>query len=480
MSGMDYEALNDGYHDASLLHPARTIAGIVGVVLLGTAGWIASKASCISSKGVLLMSGCENCSPSGCAPGDSVRVPFYPEFGIDEVLVKPGAPGPLELAPTGFFRRKPKEPSALFLYSGKIPTPLTTGVISYVTWAYGIKPNASGSLCYATGDDKDIVKGKLLVWPAVGFRDRLEVADALVGYDSANPQKSAVKRGFINVVHEDGHTEMAFWYYQKPPVKIRSDYKRPTPVSTEQRSSATAMIRPLRVVWFGSGAGSSVEALLHAQPLLQSFTVDAIFSDKNMSTLQTIGKQYGVPVLYKQYQEMEQIARTNGIVDQQMIDEIYFYAVTELLETTLNQNGETGAGFDLIVLCKFDRVLPPMFLARYNKVIKLHSADFRTIDPKTKIRKYTGPNAVYEAIKEGEDFTRSIVHGVTAAAHERPIVVVGPKVPWLGRDRYNDMEIMAHQERQKKLSDWPALIKAIDLISRGYKVGIDEPVILDD
>eukprot|EP00808_Paulinella_micropora_P001009 g57160.t1 len=227
----------------------------------------------------------------------------------------------------------------------------------------------------------------------------------------------------------------------------------------------------LRVVAFGSGSGSNIEALLKAQPELKSFKIKTLFTDRGASNIPKIGKAHNIPCLYANFVDVQKKANQDGVTKADEIRELYFEAISALLEAEAQP-------FDLIVLAGFMRIVPPGFIRKYPKMINVHPSDLRFLDEKTKQRKYVGMHAVADALKAGEKTTRSTVHGVTEGVDAGPLVVVGPPVEWTGKD-FSDEEVDKHQQKQKENSDWPALVTAVDRIARGFKVGKDAPIVME-
>ncbi len=129
---------------------------------------------------------------------------------------------------------------------------------------------------------------------------------------------------------------------------------------------------------------------------------------------------------------------------------------------------------DLLLLSGYMRILTEPVVSEY-PIINVHPADLRLMNDGE--RKYTGFDAVFDAVIDGREETRSSVHLVTSDVDEGPLITVSR-----GFDVYRDLVdsvmkygsedalrgyIDAHQEWMKWLGDGPAVARAIELISRG-------------
>eukprot|EP00808_Paulinella_micropora_P007192 g4856.t1 len=138
---------------------------------------------------------------------------FKPTWGVGPVLVKPGAPGPLQFP----FAAKGGV-GCLFSY-GTMPSLLTgeedfqDGAIKEEGWLYGAVLEGSGSMwAKPTGKPDDIVKGSLLCWPADTFQAKLAETDTF--WEFPSDTADGVQRAVQRVVKADGDTVDAMVYYQ--------------------------------------------------------------------------------------------------------------------------------------------------------------------------------------------------------------------------------------------------------------------------
>eukprot|EP00457_Paulinella_chromatophora_P004582 gb/GEZN01004594.1/.p1 GENE.gb/GEZN01004594.1/~~gb/GEZN01004594.1/.p1 ORF type:complete len:497 (-),score=52.82 gb/GEZN01004594.1/:415-1905(-) len=196
---------------SSTLQPAKAVMA-VGLLLTSGAGWALTRTSRLfgmkagapaqALQGPLWMG-----ATSG---GESA---FLPKDGIESVIVR-GAPLPGLLG--GVPPPLLDEASCIFIYNGAIPKELSASTSSTDGWVYGAKLQEGESLAMTTAQPGDVVKGKLLCWPATSFKllQTLRVADKHHHYDSSHPQKGSVRRSVVKVVGQEGAAIKAFFYYQ--------------------------------------------------------------------------------------------------------------------------------------------------------------------------------------------------------------------------------------------------------------------------
>ncbi len=194
------------------------------------------------------------------------------------------------------------------------------------------------------------------------------------------------------------------------------------------------MKRRLNVVVFGSGSGTNLEALLAAQEK-SNFQVRALVTDRKCR-IQEIGEREQLPVIYVPFKGKR----------------------LESDQEILSQLNHLPFSIDLIVLAGYMRIITPVLLRAYPQILNVHPADLTKCNEKGE-RLYVGRDAVKLALENGESRTRSTVHLVNEEVDAGAIVKLGEWVEYTGGS------IEAHQEKQKRLSDWPALVSAVQDLS---------------
>eukprot|EP00808_Paulinella_micropora_P007644 g40224.t1 len=157
--------------------------------------------------------------------------PFVPAEGLDAVVVQPraSAPGTLQAAAPA---RPVKIPPCLFSYG--LLRGYDEGNEAFCdgcnhaesAWVYGAQLPAlktpKGEVAYAqpTGNPEDVLKGRLLCWPAKIFKDKLHASDKARGYKHKHPRQKVkdydpLQRSVVHAVLRNGTTAMAYWYHRE-------------------------------------------------------------------------------------------------------------------------------------------------------------------------------------------------------------------------------------------------------------------------
>lgn len=239
--------------------------------------------------------------------------------------------------------------------------------------------------------------------------------------------------------------------------------------------------RPMNVVVFGSGSGTVLEAIIRGQQKERKsdgsplFQVKALFTDR-VCRFHEIAKRERLPLVYHSF---FQYLHEAGIQDRS-----HFEARKEFDAINVEMLGqcasERGFEIDLIFLAGYMRLIhSPLLKAYKDKILNVHPADLTSRNKNGK-RSYVGANSVYQALKAGETRTRSSVILIDEDADTGPILTSGPWVPYTGDCPITTKRAADHQEKQKALSDWPASVKTLGLISQGrLSIDQDRAVYLD-
>jgi len=197
-------------------------------------------------------------------------------------------------------------------------------------------------------------------------------------------------------------------------------------------------------VVFASGAGSNFQALIEQQQQSASFRIVALVCDRQCGAMQ-IARVQGIPVLY----------RTFPTGADKRVREAYDQAICTAIDA-LDQPVQ------LIVLAGYMRLVTPTLLRAYpHRVINVHPADLNVCDMQGN-RRYVGARAVADALRAGEERTRSCVIKVDEGCDTGPVVAYGPWVPYSGVVPPSEQSIQEHQLKQKRLSDIPVLTAVVE------------------
>lgn len=229
-------------------------------------------------------------------------------------------------------------------------------------------------------------------------------------------------------------------------------------------------------VGFGSGSGTNLrECAKVIKPKL-------IFSDKPKAKLLELEELADVPHLvmngYKicgSWKKAQEDPETEAEYKRKSVE-----YNAQILDAIRQKEKEIGFSIDLIVLGGYMRfVLDPLLSAFKDKIINVHPADLTHVvglGGGVNKRKYIGADAVYDAIKEGEEKTKSSVIIVDKEEDHGEILTQGPGLnvwsEYLSGTKAEKNECLeeyadAHQSMQKVRSDWPALTTALKMIAQG-------------
>jgi len=145
----------------------------------------------------------------------------------------------------------------------------------------------------------------------------------------------------------------------------------------------------------------------------------------------------------------------------------------DILDVLKGWESKNDKKIDLIVLGGYMRLVSGALLEAYvDRIINVHPSGLPVSSGR---RLYTGDNAVYDALTAGETSTRSSVILVDSGVDHGEILTQGADVRvWaecLGderaRERVLHQYVDLHQDVQKRISDWPAAIRALELIRDG-------------
>ena len=115
---------------------------------------------------------------------------------------------------------------------------------------------------------------------------------------------------------------------------------------------------------------------------------------------------------------------------------------------------------DLVILSGFMRIISEPLLGSV-PIINVHPADLRILDKRGK-PKYTGDDAVTDAINAGETETCSTIHLVTKEIDGGPIITVSDPLRVIP-----GIDPKVHQEEMKTACDGPAYAEAMRMICDG-------------
>lgn len=241
-------------------------------------------------------------------------------------------------------------------------------------------------------------------------------------------------------------------------------------------SDSSSTLRPLiprehrgflNVIVFGSGTGSNLQAILDAQGAysqrdeLPPFRVRAVFCDR-ICPCQDLARRYRIPLITHSYHSFKE-AQEQFKSPKELRSAYDSLTVSLLLQLAQEEQFEIDciflAGYKLLVR-------HPLLDAFKGRIFNVHPGDLSVKDSEGN-RVFIGLDAVQKALESGQKTTRSCVFVVNAGVDEGEVLVSGPRVSYPGPFPLNKESIREHQERQKRESDWPAVIQTLELLASG-------------
>lgn len=215
--------------------------------------------------------------------------------------------------------------------------------------------------------------------------------------------------------------------------------------------------RLMRVVVLFSGGASALKFLLeHDANLGRKYAFVGAFTDRRDAPGIETACRAGIPVEVLDYREF--IRAHRATYSDPKARRAYFETVARRLDRRQP---------DVLMLAGFMLIVTDPLLSTYtDRILNVHPADLTVVDDRG-ARKYTGMDAVAQAIEAGETQTRSTVHLVTRDVDAGPIVALSEP---LAVEQGITPE--RHQEKMKWACDGPAYLKALSRIAEG-RVWID-------
>ncbi len=227
----------------------------------------------------------------------------------------------------------------------------------------------------------------------------------------------------------------------------------------------------MRVAAFMSGSGTNIRKLIEHEKELQKaegespFEVVFIFSDRADGICQgeAIAREYGLP--YFSY------------------DIRSFYKKRSLVLTVRTDEGmEARKEFDQIpkrLIASFDTDINAlggyMSYTTIERCVNVHPADLSILTSEGR-RKYTGDNAVFDAIAAGEKYLRASTIWTDKGVDTGPLLMVSRAVEvvlpedldmLLGKRKKFLETVKTYQEKLKETGDWEIFPLTIEMIARG-------------
>jgi folate-dependent phosphoribosylglycinamide formyltransferase PurN len=222
-------------------------------------------------------------------------------------------------------------------------------------------------------------------------------------------------------------------------------------------------MNPLRVMVFFTYSASGLKFLSqHDDTFDKAYEVVVAFTNNPKASGVRLCEQLGIPCRVESYKAWD-VPGGEQLPDvKQTIRNSYFQHVDEIVQQY---------NPDIIVLSGFMLLIPDWFVNKYkNRMLNVHPADLRIIDPDTRLPKYRGDQAVRLQMEDGVKRTVSTIHIVTGIMDHGPIVTVSRPLGVQSGATWQE-----HQEWMKELCDGPAFIEVFKMLC-----GVDDPLALLD
>lgn len=218
----------------------------------------------------------------------------------------------------------------------------------------------------------------------------------------------------------------------------------------------------LNILCFGSGSGTTIEAIIAAQQK-HNYSVKAILADRQCRCIE-VAEQHNIPLIYNSKKRFLRKAEKPTGEQLESYDKLN-------LESIASLEKENGFRTDLVCLAGYLAILTkPMLHAYMDRMINSHPADLSILNPDGS-RKYAGlygHHAVRAAALNGDKGTRTCIIMVNEGVDQGEVLVTSRLLPFRkGFDPSSESDLKGHLELQKKHCDYPAYIKALELISSG-------------
>lgn len=234
---------------------------------------------------------------------------------------------------------------------------------------------------------------------------------------------------------------------------------------------------PMKVAAFMSGSGTNIIRLLEKEKKLKEksgaspFHVVFIFSDRSDGKCQGehIAHENGIPYFSYDIREFHRVKGTKRTVNTP--EGLDARKEFDSLPARLIKAFE----IDVIALGGY------MSFTTLGRCVNVHPADLSILTPEEK-RKYTGDNAVFDAIVAGEKTLRASTLWTDQGVDTGPLLMVSEPIKVelpapldeLKKDKTKLSEIAdLHQQRLKEAGDWEIFPLTIEMIANG-RFALDE------
>lgn len=214
---------------------------------------------------------------------------------------------------------------------------------------------------------------------------------------------------------------------------------------------------PMRIVLFSSGGPGNTNALLALQDAYPNLiNVSLVVVDRLGIPTVDIAQSRGIPIIYREFDQLLEHATDKETVQKKIHDEILF---------EIRKFESKSWKVDLAVLA-YRRIIRGSLLEYFSgRMINQHPADLSIYSICSKQRKYVGINGHKQSLLDGMGGARTSCFLVDEGIDSGILIGQGQFVPFTGD--FSEDSIFEHEQLQKKMSDWPLLQTVVYHIALG-------------
>lgn len=218
-------------------------------------------------------------------------------------------------------------------------------------------------------------------------------------------------------------------------------------------------------VFFASGGPGNIQQAFDTQLLYPSlFHIGLVITDRPDIPAIEVAKKYNTPCYIYPFDEIcGKVHETSPLRYSERREKLH----NRILEDIQKYENDTGWPFDLAILA-YRRMITGSLLTYFqDRMINQHPADLTILEKNPPFKRmYIGIQGLNDAIRKKETQTRTSTILVKEGMDNGEILCQGPWVKFEG-DPLCPKDLIAHENKQKKESDWPCLSFALIEIAKG-------------
>jgi folate-dependent phosphoribosylglycinamide formyltransferase PurN len=215
----------------------------------------------------------------------------------------------------------------------------------------------------------------------------------------------------------------------------------------------------MRIAFFSSGGpGNFAAALELATAHRSKLEIACLVVDRDETPSEALARRRGIEVVKVDF--IGELRGLQGVERRERAIGLF----AEVLDG-IGQVERKSRRVDVCALA-FRQILAGNILERFEeRILNQHPADLGVFDIDSRRRRYVGIKGLERSITDGAGWTRTSTILINEGVDTGEILVQGPEVPV--SEGSSPEQIQRHEERQKRLSDWPSVKTALALLSEG-------------